>query len=96
MIYQQKPELESATALDSTNGNSTLEPKTIPPENGIMVETQDKGVVMEGLGSVGIYDQWVPPAVSGNRPKPRYEVLHTSFWLVLDFVHLIFSMNRSQ
>ncbi|KAH7678735.1 FERM/acyl-CoA-binding protein [Dioscorea alata] len=72
-VEMHKPELESATALDSTNGNSTLEPKTIPPENGIMVETQDKGVVMEGLGSVGIYDQWVVPAVSGNRPKPRYE-----------------------
>lgn len=51
-----------------------LETKTIPTENGNTAETQDKDVVVEELGSVGVYDQWVNPPVSGQRPKPRYEV----------------------
>ncbi|KVI11105.1 Kelch-type beta propeller [Cynara cardunculus var. scolymus] len=49
------------------------ETKTIPSENGNSGETQDKDVMVEGLGSVGVYDQWVAPPVSGPRPKPRYE-----------------------
>lgn len=40
-----------------------------------MLETQDKDVVLEGLGSIAVYDQWIAPSVSGQRPKPRYEVL---------------------
>ncbi|KAJ0980678.1 hypothetical protein J5N97_008933 [Dioscorea zingiberensis] len=72
-VEMHKPESESAAVLATTNSNSLLEPKTISPENGVMVETQDKGIIMEGLGSVGVYDQWVAPAISGTRPKPRYE-----------------------
>ncbi|WOL12187.1 acyl-CoA-binding domain-containing protein 4-like [Canna indica] len=69
-----KPKLESATASASVNGDSVpeAETKTIPAENGLPLETQDKDVVAEGLGSVGIYDQWVAPSVSGAQPKPRY------------------------
>ncbi|KAG6702200.1 hypothetical protein I3842_07G020800 [Carya illinoinensis] len=54
------------------NGNS-FETKTIPTENGNLTETQDKDVVLEGLGSVTVYDQWVAPPISGQRPKARYE-----------------------
>ncbi|XP_068662126.1 acyl-CoA-binding domain-containing protein 4-like [Aristolochia californica] len=60
--------LESVTP----NGSSLPEPKTISAENGSL-ETQDKDVVLEGLGSVEIYDQWIAPSVSGQRPKARYE-----------------------
>jgi len=30
---------------------------------------------VEGFSSVGVYDQWIAPPVSGQRPKARYEVL---------------------
>lgn len=55
------------------NGSSYPEPKTISTESGSLMETEDKDVVLEGLGSVGIYDQWVAPSVLGQRPKARYE-----------------------
>ncbi|KAJ9131421.1 hypothetical protein P3X46_035081 [Hevea brasiliensis] len=55
------------------NGNSFPETKTISSENGSSMETQDKDVVSEGLGSVVVYDQWVAPPISGQRPKARYE-----------------------
>lgn len=57
------------------NGNTYPETKTISSENGIQVGTQDKDVVVEGFASVGVYDQWIAPPVSGQRPKARYEVL---------------------
>lgn len=69
----QTRKLESVTP----NGNLYPEPKTISTENG-SIETEDKDVVLEGLGSVGIYDQWVAPSVSGQRPKARYEVTFLS------------------
>ncbi|CAL5194739.1 unnamed protein product [Lathyrus oleraceus] len=55
------------------NGNTYPETKTISSENGSQVGTQDKDVVVEGFASVGVYDQWVAPPVSGQRPKARYE-----------------------
>lgn len=55
------------------NGNAYLETKTVSTENGTIVESEDKDVVSEGLGSINVYDQWVAPPVSGQRPKPRYE-----------------------
>ncbi|XP_021898883.1 LOW QUALITY PROTEIN: acyl-CoA-binding domain-containing protein 4 [Carica papaya] len=55
------------------NGTSYPETKTIAAENGNVMETQDKDVVLEGLGSVVIYDQWTAPPISGQRPKARYE-----------------------
>ncbi|KAL5566052.1 hypothetical protein UlMin_029216 [Ulmus minor] len=56
------------------NGNSYPETKTISTENGSQVESQDKDVVSEeGLGSVVVYDQWISPPISGQRPKARYE-----------------------
>ncbi|RWR76536.1 acyl-CoA-binding domain-containing protein 4-like protein isoform X2 [Cinnamomum micranthum f. kanehirae] len=67
-IEMNTRKLESVTP----NGNLYPEPKTISTENG-SIETEDKDVVLEGLGSVGIYDQWVAPSVSGQRPKARYE-----------------------
>ena len=57
------------------NGNSFPETKTIATENGSLTETQDKDIVVEGLGSVAVYDQWIAPPISGQRPKARYEVL---------------------
>jgi len=30
---------------------------------------------LEGFSSVGVYDQWIAPPVSGQSPKARYEVL---------------------
>ncbi|CAL0311220.1 unnamed protein product [Lupinus luteus] len=55
------------------NENSYPETKTVSTENGSQVGTQDKDVVEEGFGSVGVYDQWIAPPVSGQRPKGRYE-----------------------
>ncbi|KAI3694967.1 hypothetical protein L1987_77953 [Smallanthus sonchifolius] len=61
----------NSTAVIPTKNETTLpEMKTIPTENGNSV---DKVVTVEVVGSVGVYDQWVAPAVSGPRPKPRYE-----------------------
>ncbi|CAA0823222.1 Acyl-CoA-binding domain-containing protein 4 [Striga hermonthica] len=57
----------------SENGNNILEVKTLPTQNGNPSETQDKDVVLEGLGVVGVYDQWVGPPISGPCPKARYE-----------------------
>ncbi|XP_011648837.1 acyl-CoA-binding domain-containing protein 4 isoform X2 [Cucumis sativus] len=55
------------------NGNSIPETKNISTENGSLPETQDKDVLVEGLGSIVVYDQWISPPVSGLRPKARYE-----------------------
>ncbi|XP_023523111.1 acyl-CoA-binding domain-containing protein 4-like, partial [Cucurbita pepo subsp. pepo] len=55
------------------NGNSIPETKTISTENGSLPESQDKDVLVEGLGSIVVYDQWISPPVSGLRPKARYE-----------------------
>ncbi|XP_022150763.1 acyl-CoA-binding domain-containing protein 4 isoform X2 [Momordica charantia] len=55
------------------NGNSVPETKTISTENGNLLETQDKDVLVEGFGLIVVYDQWISPPVSGLRPKARYE-----------------------
>ncbi|XP_050223805.1 acyl-CoA-binding domain-containing protein 4 [Mercurialis annua] len=55
------------------NGNSYPETKTVSSEKGSVIETQDKDVVSEGLGSIAVYDQWIAPPISGQRPKARYE-----------------------
>lgn len=65
------------------NGNVLPEIKTIPAENGNMSEPQDKDVVSEGFGAVGVYDQWVSPPISGPRPKSRYEVVFVLHSLLL-------------
>ncbi|KAI7741666.1 hypothetical protein M8C21_005364 [Ambrosia artemisiifolia] len=61
----------SKAELPIKNESTLPEVKTIPAENGNSV---DKDVMVEVIGSVGVYDQWVAPPVSGPRPKPRYEV----------------------
>nr|XP_029116763.1 acyl-CoA-binding domain-containing protein 6 isoform X2 [Elaeis guineensis] len=71
-VEMHKPKMEPVTQSPTPNGNPFPEPKTISPENGSVLETQDKDVIMEGLGSVGIYDQWIAPSISGQCPKPRY------------------------
>lgn len=62
------------------NGNSFPETKSISTENGSLTETQDKDIVVEGHGSVAVYDQWIAPPISGQRPKARYEVLFFFFF----------------
>lgn len=69
MNHTPKEELVTVTE----NGNTSPETKIIPTENGNSVETEDKDVVLEGLDSVGVYDQWVAPPIFGPRPKARYE-----------------------
>ncbi|XP_004230218.1 acyl-CoA-binding domain-containing protein 4 [Solanum lycopersicum] len=64
---------ETITEPVTENGNVLPEIKTIPAEKGSLSEPQDKDVVSEGSGAVGVYDQWVSPPISGPRPKPRYE-----------------------
>lgn len=64
---------DSKTEAVKENGNSFPETKTISTENGNLMETQDKDVVSEDLGSVVVYDQWIAPPISGQRPKARYE-----------------------
>lgn len=52
------------------------------------METQDKDVVSEGLGSIVVYDKWISPPVIGQRPKVRYQVLaclSNSIFVVLHF-----------
>ncbi|GMP40236.1 hypothetical protein CsSME_00010764 [Camellia sinensis var. sinensis] len=65
----RNPKVEPVTE----NGDTFPETKTIPTENGSLLETQDKDVILEGLGSVNVYDQWVAPSEFGPRPKARYE-----------------------
>ncbi|XP_071701077.1 acyl-CoA-binding domain-containing protein 4-like [Rutidosis leptorrhynchoides] len=79
------------TELPSNNEVTLPETKSIPTENGNSVETQDKDVVVDGLGFVGVYDQWVAPTVSGPRPKPRYE--HAA--AVIDDKMYIFGGNHN-
>ncbi|XP_010550980.1 PREDICTED: acyl-CoA-binding domain-containing protein 4 [Tarenaya hassleriana] len=55
------------------NGTSFVETKTISTENGHLTETQDKDVVSEDPNTVSVYDQWIAPQTSGQRPKARYE-----------------------
>lgn len=64
---------DSKTEAVKENGNSFPETKTVSTENGNLMETQDKDVVSEDLGSVVVYDQWIAPPISGQRPKARYE-----------------------
>ncbi|KAI4369396.1 hypothetical protein MLD38_017838 [Melastoma candidum] len=68
-------EVNTITKVDPIveNGIYAPETKSVYTENGIPSETQDKDVVSEGLGLVAVYDQWIGPSVSGQKPKPRYE-----------------------
>jgi hypothetical protein len=84
LIYQliylyfivKKPKEETNTVPASANGTSSIpEPKTIS-ENGSSMETQDKVVILEGLSTVSAHEEWTALSVSGQRPKPRYEVCH--------------------
>uniref|UniRef100_A0A7N0U6P7 ACB domain-containing protein n=1 Tax=Kalanchoe fedtschenkoi TaxID=63787 RepID=A0A7N0U6P7_KALFE len=63
----------SITQPGAENGNGIPETKAISSEYGNQLETQDKDVVSEGLGSVGAYDEWITPPISGPRPRSRYE-----------------------
>ncbi|KAI3810533.1 hypothetical protein L1987_20150 [Smallanthus sonchifolius] len=78
----------SKVELPTKNETTLPEMKTIPTENGNSV---DKDVLVEGVGSVGVYDQWVAPPVSGPRPKPRYE--HAA--AVIDDKMYIFGGNHN-
>ncbi|KAL5652051.1 hypothetical protein ACJX0J_037509, partial [Zea mays] len=71
-IQMHKPKEEPQIVPASTNGTSISEPKIIS-ENGSSVETQDIDVILEGLSTVSSLDEWTPLAISGHRPKPRYE-----------------------
>lgn len=71
LVWQHNSKVEPVIE----NGNTYPETKTISSENGSQVGTQDKDVVVESFGSVGVYDQWIAPPISGQRPKARYEVL---------------------
>ncbi|XAR49121.1 hypothetical protein NMG60_11032193 [Bertholletia excelsa] len=55
------------------NGNLLPELKTISTENGNLSEIRDKDVVLEGLGLINVYDQWIAPPVTGPPPKARYQ-----------------------
>lgn len=75
LIIYQNPKPEAALESAAPNSIPFPEPKTISTENGSALETQDKDVVMEGLGSIRNYDHWTAPSVTRQHPKPRYEVL---------------------
>ncbi|KAK8950774.1 Acyl-CoA-binding domain-containing protein 4 [Platanthera zijinensis] len=70
-IHKSKLEPSGEKAISS--GTSFPESKHISIENGDHMETQDKDIIMEGLGAIGVYDNWVAPPISGHHPKPRYE-----------------------
>ncbi|KAI5079312.1 hypothetical protein GOP47_0004791 [Adiantum capillus-veneris] len=42
-----------------------------PPDNGVLVETEDKDVLIEGVAPN--HYKWVSPQVFGRRPTPRYQ-----------------------
>ncbi|KAJ6305906.1 hypothetical protein OIU78_021272 [Salix suchowensis] len=77
--YSDEPVIENGNSFPETktisneNGNSFPETKTISNENGTLVETQDKDVVSEDVGTVAVYDQWIAPPITGQPPKARYE-----------------------
>ncbi|KAI8548001.1 hypothetical protein RHMOL_Rhmol07G0238300 [Rhododendron molle] len=66
-----EPVMQNGNAHPETKTNP--ETKTIPIENGSMLQSLDKGVALDCLGSISVYDQWVGPPVNGPRPKARYE-----------------------
>lgn len=66
--------MESAGETSIPGEISFSEPKLISTVNGGPIETQDKDIIMEGLGAIGVYDKWVAPPISGQQPKPRYQV----------------------
>ncbi|KAJ3669277.1 hypothetical protein LUZ60_011227 [Juncus effusus] len=71
-VPMHKPKEE--TIVEAGTSNHTFsEPKIITTENGTPSQTEDKDVIMEGLSSVAVYDQWTPLSVSGQNPKSRYQ-----------------------
>ncbi|OAY82431.1 Acyl-CoA-binding domain-containing protein 4 [Ananas comosus] len=72
-VQMHNPKPEAALESAAPNSIPFPEPKTISTENGSALETQDKDVVMEGLGSIRNYDHWTAPSVTRQHPKPRYE-----------------------
>lgn len=78
--------VESAAPI----GTHFPEPKTVTTENSRLGETQDKDVVSEGVGSVGVYDQWIALPVNGQRPKARYEVsvLYLCFENIISYLDI--------
>ncbi|XP_074591673.1 acyl-CoA-binding domain-containing protein 6-like [Curcuma longa] len=83
-VEMLKPKVELPTLSPYQNGDSLPKTKTVSSESGIATETHDKDVISEGLGLVGMYDQWIAPSVSGKIPKPRYThgaaVLHEKMY----------------
>eukprot|EP01018_Ginkgo_biloba_P021257 Gb_15145 [translate_table: standard] len=65
--------MSPSVELAAHHNNSFTASNGTTTDNGGCVETEDKDVVLEGIGSVGIYDQWVVPPVFGRRPTARYE-----------------------
>ncbi|XP_076923694.1 acyl-CoA-binding domain-containing protein 4-like [Bidens hawaiensis] len=63
-------DVEMNVELATKNEITLPETKTIPTENGNSV---NKDVMVDAVGSVTVYDQWVAPLVSGPKPRPRYE-----------------------
>lgn len=60
------------------NGASFGETKKFSTEDGRLIETQDKDVVLEHPNSVYVYNQWTALRTSGQPPKARYEVIFNS------------------
>ena len=48
---------------------------TTATEDGRLMETQDKDVVLENPNTISVYNQWTAPFTLGQPPKARYEVL---------------------
>ena len=88
-FYKKRKE-EANTVAASTNGTPSVpEPKTIS-ENGSSEETQDKVVIREALSTVSAHEEWTTSAVSGQRPKPCYEVCHMFYCLSCFFTLFTF------
>ncbi|RID76584.1 hypothetical protein BRARA_B03549 [Brassica rapa] len=48
---------------------------TTATEDGRLMETQDKDVVLENPNTISVYNQWTAPFTLGQPPKARYEGL---------------------
>eukprot|EP00250_Pteridium_aquilinum_P011672 c20230_g1_i1 orf=342-2390(-) len=42
-------------------------------DDGILIETEDKDVLIEGIAAVPSQNNWVSPQVFGRQPSPRYQ-----------------------
>eukprot|EP00249_Psilotum_nudum_P008528 c21343_g1_i1 orf=125-2200(+) len=80
-VQNQVSEEPSNTAVESNSQEVISSPSESIPlssngsalENGNLVDTEDKDVLVEGIAAISVYNHWVCPQISGRRPSARYQ-----------------------